>query len=122
MFGKLKDMASSAGLEKTVASIEPVVREHLSKAHALGATIVSDDASFAAQIVRPAYVAVVAASHGVTKLIPQFEQRFGQLMLNLRDELIVIEGGVVRLADDFQTRLPQVLINSLKGSGALAPQ
>lgn len=115
MLGKLKDMASAAGLEKTVSSIEPVVREHLSKVKALGAEIIRDDARYAAQVVQPAYLAVVAASSGVTKLIPQFEERFGRVMLALRDELVVIEEGAVRLVDDFQARLPKVLIDSLKG-------
>jgi len=114
MLGKLKEMASTAALEKAVASFEPVVREHLSKVQVLGAAIVRDDASYAANVVRPAYLAVVAASSGATKVIPQFEDRFGRVMLALRDELVLVEDNTVRLVEDFHVRLPSVLVNSLK--------
>ena len=114
MLGKLKEMASAAALEKAVASFEPVVREHLSKVQALGAGIVRDDASYAANVVRPAYLAVVAAASGATKIIPQFEDRFSRVMLALRDELVLVDDNTVRLVEDFHTRLPAVLVNSLK--------
>jgi hypothetical protein len=114
MFGKLKDMASAGAVEKAVASVEPIVREHFSKALALGAASVSDDASYAAHIVRPAYMAVVAAASGATKLIPQFEDRFNRIMHALRDELLVIDGDSVRLVDDYQAKLPTLLVSSLK--------
>jgi hypothetical protein len=114
MLTKLKDMASTAALEKAVASFEPVVREHLARAQTLGAGVLRDDASYAANVVRPAYLAVVAAASGATRLIPQFEDRFGRVMLALRDELVLIEDNSVRLVEDFHTRLPTVLVNSLK--------
>lgn len=115
MFGKLKEMASSGAVERVVAAVEPVVREHLAKAQILGAAIVRDDVSYAAKVVQPAYLAIVAASSGATKLIPQFDTRFSRVMLALRDELVLIEGDTVRLVDDFQSRLPPVLINAFKG-------
>ena len=114
MLTKLKEMASSAALEKAVASFEPVVREHLSHVQTLGAAVIRDDASYAANVVRPAYLAVVAASSGATKIIPQFEDRFRSVMLALRDELVLIEGSSVRLVEDFHLRLPAVLVNNLK--------
>ena len=114
MLGKLKEIASSGAIEKAIASFEPIVREHLWNAQALGAAIVRDDASYAAKVVDPAYLAVVAATSGATKLIPQFEQRFGRLMLALRDELVLFEGDSVRLVDDFRTQLPSVLLANLK--------
>lgn len=114
MLTKLKEMASTAALEKAVASFEPVVRQHLSQVQALGAAVIRDDASYAANVVRPAYLAVVAASSGATKIIPQFEERFRSVMLALRDELVLVEGTSVRLVEDFQARLPSVLVNNLK--------
>ena len=117
MLGKLKEMASAGAAEQAVSSFEPIVREHLAKVQALGAAIVRDDVSYAAKVVQPAYLAVLAATSGVTKLIPQFEARFGRVMLALRDELVLVEGDSVRLIEDFHTRLPSVLIESLKASG-----
>jgi hypothetical protein len=114
MLGKLKDMASSGALDKAITHVEPIVREHLAKLQTLGADLVRDDVRYASLVIEPAYLAVVSASSGATKLIPQFKERFGRVMLALRDELVVIEGNAVRLVDDFQSRLPTVLANSLK--------
>ena len=114
MLEKLKEMASTAALEKAVASFEPVVREHLSRAQALGASVLRDDASYSANVVRPAFLAVIAAASGATKLIPHFEDRFGRVMLALRDELVLIEDNGVRLVDDFHKRLPSVLVENLR--------
>lgn len=114
MLTKLKEMANTAALEKVVASFEPVVRQHLSQVQALGAAVIRDDASYAANVVRPAYLAVVAATSGATKIIPQFEDRFQRVMLALRDELVLIEGTSVTLVEDFQTKLPAVLVHNLK--------
>src|SRR6476620_4417871 len=114
MLGKLKDLASSAGLDKALATIEPVLLEQLAKVQAAGADTIRDDVRYAQHIIEPAYLAVVAASNGVTKLIPQFKDRFGRLMVRLRDELVVVEGSAVRLVEDFKARLPGVLQDSLK--------
>jgi hypothetical protein len=50
----------------------------------------------------------------LTKVSPQFEARFGRLMLALRDELMLIEGDTVRLVVDYEAHLASVLISSLK--------
>lgn len=115
MFGKLKDLASAGAVEKAVGAVEPIVREHLSKATSLGVASLRDDTSYGTHVVRPAYLALVAAVSGATKLIPQFEERFTKAMHALRDELLVFEGETVRLVEDYQTRLQTVLVASLKG-------
>lgn len=114
MFGKLKDLASGTAIEKAVEAVEPIVREHLSKVQALGVASVRDDTSYAAHIVRPAYLSVVAAVSGATKLIPQFEERFSRIMHALRDELLVFEDDSVRLVEDYQSRLQALLVSSFK--------
>ena len=115
MFGKLKDLASAGVMDKAVVALEPIVREHLGKVHSLGVATVRDDASYAAHVVKPAYLAVVAAVSGATKLIPQFEERFSGIMHALRDELLVFENDSVRLVEDYQPRLRALLSSKLAG-------
>lgn len=91
------------------------MREHLSKATTLGVASVRDDASYTTHVVRPAYLTLVAAVSGATKLIPQFEDRFTSIMHALRDELLIFEGETVRLVDDYQSRLQAILVSSFKG-------
>ncbi len=115
MFGKLKDLAVGSGaLEKAMVGLEPIVREQLAKVQTLGAEMVSNDLHYAKYVVEPAYLAVVSASNGATKLVPQFKDRFARMMVALRDELVVIEGAAVRLVEDYATRLPKVLADSIK--------
>ena len=113
MFGKLKDLASAGVMEKAAVALEPIVREHLAKVQALGVASVRDDASYVAHVVKPAYLAVLAAVSGATKLIPQFEERFSGIMHALRDELLVFENDSVRLVEDYQPRLRALLASKL---------
>lgn len=115
MFGKLKDLASAGVMDKAVVAFEPIVREHLAKVETLGVATVRDDVSYAAHVVKPAYLAVVAAVSGATKLIPQFEERFSGIMHALRDELLVFENDSVRLVQDYQPRLRTLLSSKLVG-------
>lgn len=115
MLGKLKDLASAGAVEKAIGAVEPIVREHLSKATSLSVASLRDDASYGTHVVRPAYLALAAAVSGATKLIPQFEERFTRLMHALRDELLVVEGETVRLVEDYQSRIQTVLVTNLKG-------
>jgi hypothetical protein len=114
MFGKLKDMAGSAALDKALANLEPLLTEQLGRVQSFGADTLRDDARFREHIAQPAYLAVTAASHGIAKLIPEFEARFSQLMFRVRDDLVVVEENTVRLVDDFKARLPQVVAKSFK--------
>lgn len=114
MFGKLKEMAGAATLEKTIASLEPLISEQLTKLQALGADVIQDDPRYSKLVVEPAYLAVVAASNGITKLIPEFKERFAKLMVKVRDELVVVENSTVKVVEDFKAKLPQVLADSLK--------
>jgi hypothetical protein len=117
MLGKLKDLASAGVSEKVVGTVEPIIREHVAKAQALGIASVRDDATYLAHIVQPAYLSVLAAASGATKLIPQFEERFKKVMHALRDELLIFEEDKVRLVEDYQTRLQALLLNALKTQG-----
>ena len=114
MLGKLKEMAGSAAIDKALVHLEPVLTDQLGKVQALGAETIQDDARFTQYIAEPAYLAVTAASNGITKLIPEFKPRFSRLMFRLRDDLIVVEGSAVRLVEDFKARLPAVLAECLK--------
>jgi hypothetical protein len=114
MLGKLKDMAGSAALEKAIASLEPTFTEHVSKVQSLGADVIRDDVRYAQFVVEPTYLAILSASSGATKLIPEFKDRFSRLMLRVRDDLLVLEGTTVSLVEDFKAKLPKVLTESLK--------
>ena len=114
MLGKLKDMAGGAAAQKVVEHITPALQPHLDKIKDLNPDVVQDDDRYKQTIVTPALTAVAAGSGGVTAMLPKFSEKFTNAMLHLRDELIVVEGGAVRLVDGFQQRLPAVLMAGIK--------
>jgi len=114
MFAKLKEATSGATVQKAVDAITPTLTEHLEKVRTLEPGVVRDDASYSELFVQPALLAIGASSGGVTSLIPRFNERFKEVMLRLRDELLLLDGERVELVEDFRERLPQVVLAGLK--------
>ncbi|KAB7628459.1 hypothetical protein [Alkalilimnicola sp. S0819] len=114
MFGKLKEAAGGAAVQKVVDAISPQLMEHTDKLTALKPESVRCDDTYTETFVQPALLAVSAASSGVTKLIPRFEERFSAALLHLRDELLDLGGERVALVEGFQERLPEVMLSGLK--------
>ncbi len=114
MLGKLKAMAGEGAMKKAVDAVSPALNEHLEVVRELDPAQVRDDETFRARVIQPALLAVTAASSGLTSLVPRFEERFARALFHLRNELVVVEDGSVRLADDFQGRLPGVLMEGLR--------
>jgi hypothetical protein len=109
----LADLAEKALLQKVASHVAPVLEEQLPKIRALSASKLQDDSFFASYVVQPAWLAVVAASSGLTKLYPPLEQRFGVLMQHLRNELVVFDGESVSLVDDLPKKLPAAIVAGL---------
>lgn len=114
MFSKLKDMAGGAAINKAVDAIAPSLKPQLEKVTTMDASIVNDDEKFTDKMIRPAIIAISAASGGVTKMIPNFEAKLTNCLLHSRTELIKVEGEKVSLVEGFDKKLPGVLMEGLK--------
>ena len=114
MFGKLKEAASGGVAKKVVDAIAPQLNEHLEKVSELDPQKVNDDDFFTEKVSEPSLIAISAASSGVTKLIPGFDDKFKSAMIHIRNELVIAEEASIKLVDDFKERLPEVLLASLK--------
>jgi len=109
----LGKLAEKAILPRVANQIAPILAEQLPKLRTLSATKLRDDQFFSAYVTQPAWLAVVSASSGLTKLYPSLEPKFAVLMRHLRDELVVFEGESVSLVDDLPNKLPAAIVSGL---------
>ena len=115
MFGKLKDLASGNATQAMIDKIGPEIKQRLQDIIAsVDASTISNDDSFAEKVIPPLKLSVEASASGATALVPDFDHKFNVSMFHLRDELIVTDNNSVRLADDFDARLPEVLKTGLE--------
>lgn len=110
MFGKLKEMAGGNATQMLVDKAGPEIKRKLQDLLSkVDANTVNDDASYAQKVIPTLKMAVEASASGATKLVPGFDNKFEAAMFHLRDELIVTNDYNLDLANDFDTRLPEVL-------------
>ncbi|OOG27884.1 hypothetical protein B1C78_02635 [Thioalkalivibrio denitrificans] len=109
MFGKHKEQVSGNAMDKVVGKIGTPLERHLREIQSFRPEEIRDDGLFEAKVVKPALLAVVAATSGANKLVSGFDERFSAALRHVRDELVRIDGEQVSLADDYAERLPEVL-------------
>lgn len=116
MFSKLKSAVSDGPIKSVIEKVAPQLLVKLEEVSKLGASDIKNDEKFKSIVVAPALLAVQAASSGATRLIPNFDDRFGAALLHLRNELIVVDesNNQVTLAANFQSRLADVLVEGFK--------
>ncbi len=114
MFGKLKDLAGKAGVQSVVDKMTPLMMEELEKIKSIGPDKINDDAFFKTMISNPAWMLVSSTLGGIDKLYPPLEQKFGGMMLHMRNELVVATATSVSLVEGFQAKLPDVMLEGLK--------
>ena len=59
--------------------------------------------------------AISAATSGIAKIIPGFEAKMTAILMRLRDDIIEITDGKVKLVDGYQGKLAPAIISGLKG-------
>jgi hypothetical protein len=114
MLGKLKNIASSGVLDKVVAQLSPELSQSLEQIKQYNVKDLQNDDNYGSLVAKPALIALTASAGGATKLIPGFDDKFMKMMLHLRNELIDLTGDFPKLQDDFQSKLPTVLLEGLK--------
>ena len=114
MLGKLKNMAANGALDKVVGAISPELQQTLQNLTKYKVSDLQDDDQYHNLVIAPALLSVTASAGGTTKLIPGFNDKFKGMMLHLRNELVDLSGDLPKLQNDFQAKLPTVLLEGLK--------
>ncbi|REL26558.1 hypothetical protein DXX93_08175 [Thalassotalea euphylliae] len=114
MLGKLKAAAGDAATNKAASMLAPHINPVIEKMQQLSPKAIAHDASYTEKIIEPAMTTITAAAGGLTKLLPNFDEKFNACMFHLRNELLDLSGETVGLTPNFTERLPQVLAEGLK--------
>lgn len=114
MLGGLKDKMGAGAMQKAIDNFTPEIQSQLDKITSMSPDDIQNDDNFKSKIVSPALVAASAASSGATKLIPKFDIKFTNALLNVRNELVKFEGRTISLVEGYEKRLPEVLMQGFK--------
>jgi hypothetical protein len=115
MFGKLKEAVAGGAASKMVEKVSPQLAEQLKKVESLSPEMVQDDTQYQSTFVKPCITAISAATSGIAKIIPGFEAKMTAILMRLRDDIIEITDGKVKLVDGYQGKLAPAIISGLKG-------
>lgn len=114
MFGKLKQLAAMGMIAKALDQINPLLQAQVEKIKTFTSEQVFDDHFFDSSISKPAWEELAQKFGAFTSVYPGLETIFINAMRNLRDELVLSRSGEVVLADDYQNKFSQVLMENFK--------
>lgn len=110
MFGMLKNIAAGSMAQQLLDKVTPDIKVKLQEIlTTTDAQSIIDNGSFSALVVVPIKQIVIDSANGATSLVSNFDDIFEKTMQHLRDELMVIKGDSVFLADNFDADLSSVL-------------
>jgi hypothetical protein len=118
MFNALKEKASKGAQAAFEQELKSRLGEKLEMFKALKPADVQDDAKYAALIVRPLWSYVKLQSGGALTAVQKvmdvnIEERFGLGLFHVRNELIRVEEGAVKLVPDFTERLAPTIMQAV---------
>jgi hypothetical protein len=114
MLGSIKNKMGDSMMQKAIDKFSPEIEGQLKKITDMRVEDVRSDENFKLKFISPAIIAVSAASSGAIKLIPQFDIKFTNALLNVRNELVYFDVDKIHLVEGFEKRLPEVLMQGFK--------
>jgi hypothetical protein len=119
MFDKLKEKAAAGAQALFEKELHARLDEKIEMFKSLKPADVQDDAKYAAIIIQPLWLYVklqsggaLAAAQKVVKF--NIEERFSKGLFHVRNELIRVEDGNVKLVPDFRDRLTPTIMEAVK--------
>ncbi len=114
MFDKLKSWAGDAALQTIINKAVPMVSEQIEKITALDPEKIFNDEFFDTYVTQPAWFALSSYSTAIMEFYPTLEEKFPDVMRHLRDQLVIVRDNKIQLVEDFQSKIPAVLMEGLK--------
>ena len=119
MFNALKDKAAKAGQAAFEQELKVRLQDKVELFRNLKPSDVHDDAKYSALVVHPLWLFTKlqcgAALAAAQKMIDvNIEERFGRGLFHVRNELIKVEDGSVKLVPDFNERLAPTIMQAIR--------
>lgn len=113
----LLDKAKGMAMAKVEEAMGPTIKEKLDTFKGLKPADVQDDEKYTNIVIKPIYQAVELQSGGAIKAAQKFidvEGKFHQGFMNIRNELITVEGDKVNLHPEFGSKVLPTLVSAFK--------
>jgi hypothetical protein len=119
MFDALKEKAAKGAQALLEQELQSRLREKVEMFQSLKPADVQDDAKYGSLIVQPLWLYVKLQSGGALAaaqkmLKVDIEERFRRGLFHVRNELIRVEDGAVKLVPDFRERLAPTIMEALR--------
>jgi hypothetical protein len=119
MFDLLKEKAAKGAQTLFEQELQLRLRDKVELFQTLKPADVQDDAKYSTLIVQPLWLYVKLQSSGALPAVEKMmkvniEDRFRKGLFHVRNELIRVEDGVVRLVPDFKERLAPTIMQAVR--------
>ncbi len=90
--------------------ISPIIEDKIDIIKSMGVETLNNDEKFSDKI----YSLLALSSGGVIKIIPFFKKKFYASMIEVKNEIVEIDGEEISIRPDFKEKLPQAVLRGLK--------
>ena len=109
MFGIDKDK-----IDKVTQMISPIIEDKIDIIKNMGVETLNNDEKFHEKFSDKIYSLLALSSAGVIKIIPFFKKKFYASMIEVKNEIVEIDGEEISIRPDFKEKLPQAVLRGLK--------
>jgi hypothetical protein len=106
-FDKAKD-------SEVVKLIIPIIEDKIDIIKTMDVETFNNDEKFHEQFSDRIYSLLTLYSGGIIKVIPFFKKKFYASMIEVKNEIVDINGEEVSIRPDFQEKLPQAIMRGLR--------
>jgi len=101
-------------IDQVANKISPIIEDKIDIIKNMGVETLNNDEEFHKKFSDNIYSLLALSSGGVIKLIPFFKKKFYASMIEVKNEIVEIDGEEVSIRPDFKEKLPQAVLRGLK--------
>lgn len=112
--GSTQETFDKAKNSEVVKLIIPIIEDKIDIIKTMDVETFNNDEKFHEQFSDRIYSLLKLYSGGIIKVIPFFKKKFYASMIEVKNEIVDINGEEVSIRPDFQQKLPQAIMRGLR--------
>ena len=101
-------------IDHVAQMISPIIEDKIDIIKSMGVETLNNDEKFHEKFSDKIYSLLALSSGGVIKIIPFFKKKFYASMIEVKNEIVEIDGEEISIRPDFKEKLPQAVLRGLK--------
>ncbi len=101
-------------IDQVAQMISPIIEDKIDIIKSMGVETLNNDEKFHEKFSDKIYSLLALSSGGVIKIIPFFKKKFYASMIEVKNEIVEIDGEEISIRPDFKEKLPQAVLRGLK--------